>query len=368
MKIPFGDLTREYRAIREEVDGALRRVLASGWFILGEEVRAFERAFARYLGAEYCVSCGNGTEAITLALRALDVKPEDEVITQANTCVPTVCGIVNAGARPVFCDCLEGSAMIDPAGVEAKITARSKAIMPVNLYGASADYDSLKEISVKYGIPLVEDCAQSHGAKYGETMTGMFGAMGCFSFYPSKNLGCYGDGGAVVTNDGRLHKTLLLLRNYGQDKRDSHVRMGMNSRLDEIQAGILSVKLNHLDEWNRRRREIAGLYDRGLAAVPQVKPLRFPEKVHSVYHLYVIKAKDRQALRDHLASRGVATLVHYPVPCHRQEAFRHLGYGENDFPAAERISREILSLPVFPQLDNEDVEYVIDGVKQFYRS
>ena len=343
----------------------MARVLDSGRFILGEEVLAFEQAFAAYLGRRHCVACGSGTDAITLALRALDVQPGDEIITPTNTCFAAVCGIREAGAKPALCEALPGSAMTGPAEVEAAITPRTRVIMPVNLYGASPDLEALGHLSERRGIPIVEDCAQSHGTKFRGKMTGTFGVMGCFSFYPSKNLGCYGDGGAVVTDDDGLDRKLRLLRNYGQEDRYAHRMFGLNSRLDEVQAAILSAKLPRLETWSARRRELAARYDAQLRDVPGVTLLGPVEGTEPAPHLYVIRVRKRKELQQALAGRGIQTFIHYPVPCHLQEACRFLGHREGDFPAAEALAREVLSLPLFPQLREEEVDHVAQAIRAF---
>jgi len=365
MNVPFGDLSREAAEMRPDIVAALDRILTSGRFILGREVAAFEAAFASYVGARHCVSCASGTDALTLALRALGLGPGDEVITQANTCFATVCGLISAGVRPVFCDALEDSAMIDPRSLAAAVTLRTKAIVPVNLYGASPDYDELRKFSRDHSLPLVEDCAQSHGATFDGRKTGTFGVMGCFSFYPSKNLGCYGDGGAVVTDSRECYEKLLRLRNYGQDTRYSHKEFGLNSRLDEIQAAILGAKLPRLDAWNARRNRLAALYTDLLKSAPAVSPLKVQGRVDPVYHLYVVRTPRRQKLQDHLASRGIQTFIHYPIPCHLQEACRELGYRPADFPGSEALAREVLSLPLYPQLGDEEVHHVAQTIREF---
>lgn len=366
VKIPFGDLTREYRSIGKEIDDAVNRTLSSGWYVLGKELEKFERKFADYVGTDYCVGCANGTDAITIALLALGIQNGDEVITQVNTCIPTVCGIVNSKAVPQFCDVENESLMINVEDLKNRITKKTKVIIPVNLYGASADYDSLINFADIMGIPIIEDCAQSHGSTFKDDFTGTFGAMGTFSFYPSKNLGAYGDGGAVVTNDESLYKNLLTARNYGQKKRYYHTSFGLNSRLDEIQAAILSVKLDHLDAWNNRRVEIAERYNKHFGNSTKITPLKFSDDIRSVYHLYVIKTEDRENLAEHLSDKGVTTLIHYPVPCHLQEAYSYLGYTTGDFPVAESNAAKILSLPIFPQLSNLEVDYTAKCVKEFY--
>ncbi|CAN5486195.1 DegT/DnrJ/EryC1/StrS family aminotransferase [soil metagenome] len=366
MKINFGDLSREYNEISELVNKAVNNVLSSGWFILGNELSEFEKKFAEYICSKYCVGCANGTDAITLSLMALGIQTGDEVITQVNTCIPTICGIVNSGAVPVFCDIIDDTLMMDPIDAAAQITGKTKAILPVNLFGSSADYERLTEISNKYKIPLIEDCAQSVGAKFEGRRTGTFGSMGAFSFYPSKNLGAYGDAGAVVTDNVDYYNRLLMLRNYGQEVRYYHTVFGINSRLDEIQAAILCEKLNYLDKWTARRQELAEMYNKGFADNPCITIVKVPENVENVYHLYVIKIKNREELQQYLTSKDIHTLIHYPIPCHLQKAYEYLGFKEGDFKIAERNANEILSLPMYPQLKDSEVEYVIKSINDFY--
>jgi len=366
MNIPFIDFSREYSELSSEIDEAIIRTVRSGWYILGRDLEQFEKNFSDFIGIKYAVGCASGTEAITLALLSLEIKAGDEVITQTNTCVPTVCGIVNSGAVPVFCDVFEESLMMDTKNLESKISNRTKAFLPVNLYGASVDYDELDWLSKKYSIPIIEDCAQSHGSLYKGKRTGTFGIMGCFSFYPTKNLGCYGDGGAIVTDDHDLFSKLLLLRNYGQDKRYYHVMQGLNSRLDEIQATVMNVKLKYLDERNKRRKKIADIYNKGFLNNSNVISLNFGNKIESVYHLYIIKVNGREKLQEYLNQNGISTLIHYPIPCHLQKAYEYLNYQKGDFPVAEKNSDKILSLPVYPQLKDEEVFFIVKTINKFY--
>ena len=357
--VPFGDLAREYAVIRAEIDAAVGAVLARGRFVLGEEGEAFEREFAAWLGVEHAVGCASGTEAIALALLALGVGAGDEVVLPANTCVPTAAGVRMTGARPVPADVERGTLLLDPATVRRAVGPRTKAIVPVHLYGAPADLRALAEL----GIPIVEDCAQAHGARYRGGRVGTFGTLACFSFYPSKNLGAYGDAGAVTTADPRLAERLRMLRHYGQRTRDVHELEGLNSRLDEVQAAILRVKLRYLDGWNGRRREIAELYARELRGVelPQVTP-----GGESAHHLFPVLTDRRDELQAHLSGRGVTTLVHYPVPLHLQPSYRHWGFGPGSFPVAEIAARRLLSLPLFPQLTDDEVLAVAAAVREFH--
>jgi dTDP-4-amino-4,6-dideoxygalactose transaminase len=364
MKVPFGDLRRQYDSIRGEIDAAVQAVFERGWFILGQEVERFEAELAAYLGVRHVVGVGSGTDAIHLALRAVGVEPGDEVITVANTCVPTVSGISAAWATPVLVDVDPISFNLDPAGLESAITPKTRAIVPVHLYGQAADLDPIVEIARAHGLWVVEDAAQAIGAGYKGRKMGTIGDAGCFSFYPSKNLGAFGDGGAVVTNSDEVAGRLRQLRNYGEVRRYHHATRGFNSRLDEIQAAILRVKLRHVDAWNERRRHLAALYE-GEISNPQIaKPVEMGYGVHN-YHLYVIRCSRRDELQSYLAAQGVSTLIHYPIPIHLQQAYRDLGKQEGDFPVSEMSAREILTLPLFPELSDEEARYVADCINRF---
>ena len=364
MKVPFGDLARHYQGIRTEVDESISRVLRKGWFILGEEVSAFERDFAEYLGCRNVVGVGSGTDALHLALVAAGVRPGDEVITAANTCVPTASGITSAGATVVPADVDPLTFTIQPAVLERAITPATRAIVPVHLYGQAADMDPIIEVSRRKGIPVIEDAAQAHGATYRGKKLGTIGDAGCFSFYPSKNLGAFGDAGAVATDNDDLAATLRQLRNYGEKHRYFHQTKGVNSRLDEIQAAILASKLRHLDAWNLRRRQIARFYDSEITNPAVSKPIEQPYGRHN-YHLYVLRCPNRGDLQRHLASHEISTLIHYPVPVHLQEAYADLGLGRGSFGVAEQLAEEVLSLPIFPELTDDEARHVADSVNSF---
>jgi dTDP-3-amino-3,4,6-trideoxy-alpha-D-glucose transaminase len=355
--VPFGDLAREYAAIRPEVDAAVLAVLARGRFVLGEEGEHFERELGTWLGAAHVVGCASGTEAITLALLALGIGPGDEVLLPANTCVPTAAGIRMTGATPVPVDVDPATLMLDPALARRAVGTRTRAIVPVHLYGAPADLGPLLEL----GIPVVEDCAQAHGARYRGRVVGTIGTLGCFSFYPSKNLGAYGDAGAVVTADATLADRVRMLRQYGQKTRYEHEIEGINSRLDEIQAAVLRVKLRHLEGWNRRRRTIATRYGTELRGVdlPRVTP-----GGESVHHLFPVLTDHRDRLMAHCTRRGITTLVHYPIPLHLQPSYRSWNLGRGTFPVAERAAERILSLPLFPHMTDDEVAAVIAAVRE----
>lgn len=359
----FAGQLEQYTAIRAEIDAAVARVLQSGWYILGKEVEAFEREFASYCGVEHVVGCASGTEAIALALMVLGVGPGDEVVTVANTAVPTVSAVTMTGATPVFVD-IDDYFLMDPAKIEKAITPRTKVIMPVHLYGQMADMDAIMSVADKHGLPVVEDAAQAHGAEHKGKRAGSCGALGCFSFYPTKNLGCYGDGGAVSTGDKGLYDRLVMLRNYGQEKRYYHTIKGINSRLDELQAAVLRAKLPHLDDWNRNRREAAAWYTNSLGDVCAVPRER--EGARHVYHLYVIRTSDRDGLKTYLEKETVTTLMHYPVPVHLQRAYEDLGCRKGDLPVTEKVTGEILSLPMHPAVTRDGVLYVCGKVREYF--
>jgi len=358
--IRFDNFQVQYRSLKKDIDGAIGRVLARGWFILGKEVARFEEEFAAYIGTRYAVGVASGTEAIALSLMALDIGPGCEVITTAMTAFPSITGILQAGAKPVVVDICEETGLIDVEQIEAKINERTAAIVPVHLYGQSCDMDRIATIAGKYRLPVVEDCAQSCGTTYEARRTGSLGRCGAFSFYPTKNLGAYGDAGAVTTNDQRLDGKLRRLRNYGQSDRYRHERFGLNSRLDEIQAALLRVKLKHLDAWNRKRRDIAASYRRRLRAVTC---LRENPGSASNHHLFVVKSPARDRLLAHLLGHGVQALIHYPLPVHRQRAFP--GQKRETLPVSERFSRMVLSLPIYPELSERNLSRIIQVVNAF---
>lgn len=357
--IEFNNLKPVVAALADEIAEAVQRVLESGWYILGPEVEAFETEFAEYHGVAHCVAVANGTDAIELALRAGGIEPGDEVITVAHTAVATVCAVERAGATPVLVDIDPQTYTMDPTAAAAAITPRTKALLPVHLYGHPADVGALKELADRHGLLLVEDCAQAHGAQVGDRPVGTIGKLGAFSFYPTKNLGAYGDGGAVITHDGQLAERLRRLRNYGQAARYHHLSRGVNSRLDEMQAALLRVKLAHLDEHNHQRRHLAQCYGRTLADL--VLPVEKTGYKH-VFHLYVVRHHSRDRLQQGLRARGIGTLIHYPIPIHRQPGYADLGYGYGSLPVTERIADEIVSLPLYPGLTEHHIEEVAGAV------
>jgi dTDP-4-amino-4,6-dideoxygalactose transaminase len=357
-RVPFIDLARGYAALEEEITRAMAGVCGRARFILGEEVSSFEAEFARWVGSRFAVSVSNGTDALTIALMSLGVGQGHEVITAANTAIPTLTGIVRAQAVPVLVDAGDDYC-IDPGKIARAITSRTRAIIPVHLYGHPCDMEKVMEVAKTAGLRVVEDCAQAHGARIGAKKAGTFGDAGCFSFYPTKNLGAYGDGGMIVTDSEESAAVARMIRHHGQSAKDVHDVAGMCARLDEVQAAILRVKLRHLDEWNARRADIARAYTEKLRGV--VTPPGAAEK-KSVWHLYVVRHRERDRLRQELARRGIETVIHYPTPAHLQKAFLPLGYRKGDFPISESFAGEILSLPMFPELANEEVSRVIDVV------
>ena len=367
MTIEFVDLKRQFRPLQEEIMSRIEKVLGTMNLFLGENVYRLEEEFAAYCGVPHAIGVGSGTDALHLALRAVGVGPGDEVITVANTFFATVEAIALCGARPVFVDIDPASYTMDPSRVEVAITPRTKAILPVHLYGQPADMDPIVDISRKHGLAVVEDACQAHGAEYKGAKTGSLGDVAAFSFYYSKNLGAYGEGGMVVTKDREIATSVQMLRNHGGKERYHHAVMGVNARLDEIQAVALRVKLPHLDSWNASRRTWAEEYSRRLAGLEDVvTPVAQPYAKH-VYHLYVIRAPDRDDLQKWLKRHDVSTGIHYPVPVHLQEACADLGYSPGSLPETEGAAREILSLPMFPELTVDEVAYVCQTIIGYAR-
>jgi dTDP-4-amino-4,6-dideoxygalactose transaminase len=361
--VPFIDLQAQYRSIKGEVDEAIGRVLQSGAFVMGREVAAFEAAFAEYTGARHCIAVSNGTAAIQLALMACGLGTGDHVIVPANTFFASAEAVSNAGATPRFVDVDPLSYTIDPARIEASLTHATRAILPVHLYGQAADLDPILEIAARHDLIVIEDAAQAHGSLYKGRHVGALGRAGCFSFYPGKNLGAYGEGGAVVTNDAEVARRVRLLRDHGSARKYRHEIIGYNFRLEELQGAVLSVKLGHLDQWNRMRREHAARYSQLLSGEGLVLPREMPY-AHHVYHLYVVQSEERDRLRQVLEEAGVQTGIHYPIPVHLQPAFASLGYTEGDFPEAERQARRVLSLPLFPELTEDQIAQVWKAISR----
>ncbi|MGC2322917.1 MAG: DegT/DnrJ/EryC1/StrS family aminotransferase [Terriglobales bacterium] len=363
MKVKFVDLHAMHAPLMDEFRQVFERVLENSSFILGPEVSRFEQAFAQYLGVDHAVAVSNGTVALELALLGMGVGPGDEVITVPNTFIATAEAVSAVGARPVFVDVDPVSYNMDPTLVERAITPRTRVILPVHLYGQTADMEPLLEIAARHGLKVLEDACQAHGAEYKGKKAGSMGAAGCFSFYPGKNLGALGEGGAVVTSDPELAAKMKLLRDHGSQRKYEHSVPGYNYRLEGLQGGFLAVKLPHLDSWNDRRRIVAEHYDTLLAGNGTITPVQMPY-AHHVYHLYVIQADDREQLRKDLNAAGVETGLHYPGPLHLQEAYKSLGYKQGDFPVCERLAGRILSLPMFPDITREQVEFVVSVIKE----
>ncbi|WP_433259942.1 DegT/DnrJ/EryC1/StrS family aminotransferase [Actinosynnema sp. CS-041913] len=363
MKVPFLDLRHGYAELRAELDAAYQRVAASGWYVLGPELERFEAEFAEYSGVGHCVGVGSGLDALTLTLRSLDVGPGDEVIVPSNTFIATWMAVVAVGARPVPVEPDERTSTIDPAGVEAAIGPRTAAIVPVHLYGQPADMDAIGKLAARYQLPVVEDAAQAHGARYEGRRAGGLSTAAAFSLNPVKNLGAWGNAGVVTTDDAAIAAKVRLLRNYGSRVKYHHEVLGTNSRLDELQAGQLRVRLRHLDEWNARRRASAATYTAGLAEAAGLVLPHVPEWAEPVWHLYVVRHPLRDALQRHLAEAGIGTLIHYPVPPHRSPAFRDRGWRPGAFPVAERLAGEVLSLPLNPHLSDREAHAVVRAVE-----
>ena len=370
MKVPFLDLRAAYAEIGTEMDAAYQRVAASGWYLMGAELEEFEAEFAGYCGARYCAGVGSGLDAITLILRALGVREGDEVIVPSHTFIATWLAVSSVGARPVPAECDLRTYNLDPAAFEAAITPQTAAVMPVHLYGQPADMAAIGDIAARHGLPVVEDASQAHGARYRGQRVGTFSAAAAFSLNPVKNLGAWGNAGAVVTNDAALAEKVRLLRNYGYRVKYQHEIMGTNSRLDEIQAAILRVKLRHLEVWNARRQALAARYTSALSALTAQTDLvlpHVPDWAEPVWHQFVVRLADRAAVQERLRAAGVDTLIHYPVPPHLTPAFRDAGWRPGDFPVAERIAAEVLSLPLNPHLPDAAATLVVEELTNAQR-
>ena len=363
MKVKFVDLSAQHKTLETEIKEVFNRVLANCSFVLGPEVEKFEKAFASYCGAGHCVAVSNGTAALQLVLQGLGVGPGDEVITVAHTFIATAEAINAAGARPVFVDIDPVSYTMDSTKLEVAITPRTKAIIPVHLYGQPADMDAINAIAARHNIPVIEDSCQAHGARFKGRPAGSLGHAGCFSFYPSKNLGACGEGGAVTTNDPELAKKVRMLRDHGSVKKYEHDFPAYNLRLEGLQGGVLAVKLPHLDRWNEKRRALAKRYGELFAGSKVVTPRQMPYAEH-VYHLYVVLVEDREALRKALSEQGIENGLHYPIPLHLQKAYAHLGYKKGDFPVSEHVAANHVSLPMYAELPLEHVEHVAKAVRE----
>ncbi|MFZ3071583.1 MAG: DegT/DnrJ/EryC1/StrS family aminotransferase [Anaerolineaceae bacterium] len=362
MNIPFLDLKPTYQELKSELDAAYQRVMESGWYILGEEVERFEQDFAEYCGVQYCIGVGNGLEALHIILRAYEIGPGDEVIVPANTYIATWLAVSYAGATPVPVEPNEHTFNLDANKIEKAITKRTKAILPVHLYGQTAEMDEINEIAFRHGLKVIEDAAQAHGARYKGKKAGSLGHAAGWSFYPGKNLGAFGDAGAITTNDPDLSERVRKLRNYGSKVKYINEYKGFNSRLDPLQAAFLQVKLKHLDEWNLRRTKIAELYLQNLDDLEGLTLPTIPAWANPCWHVFVIRHPRRDKLSKYLAQDGIGTLIHYPIPPHLQDAYGELGMREGSFPITEAIHQTVLSLPIGPHLNVEDAYKVIDAV------
>lgn len=360
--IPFADLTAVYRELADQIDEAVARVSASGWYIGGPEVERFETEWAAYAGTAHCVGLGNGFDALHLALRAMDVGHGDEVILASNSYIATVLAVTMTGATPVFVEPDPHTYNLDPSGIESAITERTRVLLPTHLYGQSADLDAMLVIAERRGLLLLEDAAQAHGARYRGKRLGAHSHAVAWSFYPTKNLGAFGDAGAVTTNDPEIARRVRLMGNYGSETRYIAEVKGVNSRLDPIHAAVLSVKLRHLDSWNERRRGVAAVYAERLAGSGVILPT-VPQWADPVWHLYVVQSAERDRLRERLSAAGIQALVHYPVPPHLQQAYADLGLARGDYPIAERLADAVLSLPIGPHLSLEQAEQVAEAVR-----
>lgn len=366
IRVNFLDLKKQYAGIKDDIQKEINDVLENNWYVLGPKVQEFEKNFAAFCNTKYCVGVGNGTAALTLAFRALDLKPGDEVIVPVNTFFATAEAASEIGIKPVFVDINADDYAIDTVKIESVITKNTRAIIPVHLYGQCADMDNIISIAKKHNLHVIEDAAQAHGAKYKGKPAGSMGIIGCFSFYPGKNLGAYGEGGACITNDAALAEKIKMLRDHGSKEKYYHLMIGYNSRLEGIQGAVLNVKLKHLDKWNDARRRNAKIYDFLLNGIPQtIVPFVHYHNEH-VYHLYVIQAESRDELQQFLKDNEIFTGLHYPISLHLQEAYKNLGYKEGDFPTAEAYVKKILSLPMYAEIQKDEIEHVCSLIKKFY--
>jgi len=372
MRVPIVDLKVQYNSIKEEVDAAIQNVIQSGQFILGPEVSTFEEKMAAYCGTKYAIGVASGTDALKLALIACGIQPGDEVITTPFTFAATVEVIVQCGAIPVFVDINPRTFNIDPDKIDKRVTPRTRAIIPVHLYGQPADMDPITEIARKYNLKVIEDCAQSLGAEYKGRKTGSIGDTGCFSFFPSKNLGAYGDGGMVVSGNPEITEMVSSLRKHGAQKGYYYELIGYNSRLDALQAAILNVKLRRIDEWVELRRQKASLYEWLLSEIDGIEPPHIEKYAKSSFNYYTIRIKDsnlnRKNLKNHLVTRGIQTMIYYPLSLHLQRAYNFLGYKEGDFPESEKAQEEVISLPIYPELREEQMQEVVQSIGEFVKS
>lgn len=363
MKVPFSVLDRQYKKYQDEYEEKALKVLRKGWYILGEETETFEREYSQFIGTKYCLGIDNGLNALVLAFRALNIGKGDEVIVQGNTFIATVMGITINGATPIF---VEPSIYdnIDVNKIEEKITDKTKAICIVHLYGQATEMDKVLDLCNKYNLKLVEDCAQAHGAEYKGKKVGSFGDIGCFSFYPGKNLGCFGDGGAITTNSKEIYDRIKMLRSYGSEKKYHHIEVGYNSRLDELQAGLLRIKLSHLNDLTKEREKIATRYLNEIKN-PLIQLPKTADNCSHVWHLFVVKTENRDKFQQYLENNGIGTVIHYPIPPHLSVAYKYLDYKEGDFPITEKYAEQVLSLPIFNEMTDEEINYVIEIINNY---
>lgn len=364
--IPLVNLSKQYKYLKRDLERAMRSVLENSSFILGPQVEEFEKSFAAYCGVKHCIGVASGTDALLLALRALGVGSSDEVITQANTFIATVLPVIYLGAKPIFVDCSEKNYQINVSALEKAITRKTKVIIPVHLYGFPAPMADIIRIARKHKVFVLEDACQAHGSSINGKKCGSFGDIAAFSFYPGKNLGAAGDGGAIVTNNKKIADTLYMMRNVGQSEKYKHDIIGYNSRLDTIQAAVLSVKLKYLDGWNKKRRELVNLYTELLSDLPLVAPPQWSSDFSGNYHLYVIRLKKRNELLAYLKNKGIFCGIHYPIPVYLQKCLKLLQYGSASFPVTEQYSKELLSLPMYPELTQKEVKYISTAIKKFF--
>ncbi|MBF0483078.1 MAG: DegT/DnrJ/EryC1/StrS family aminotransferase [Candidatus Omnitrophica bacterium] len=364
MNVPFVDFSKQYQSVKEQVDAGIKSVCERGAFILGPEEKAFEEAFAKYCGVKHAIGLNSGTDALFLALKSVGVKPGDEVIVPSMTFIATALGVSYIGAKPVFADAEDDTCNIDPESIKKVITKKTKAIIPVHLYGQSATMDPILALAKKHGIAVIEDACQGHGALYKGNRVGSMGDAGCFSFYPTKGLGAFGDGGMIITDRDDLAAQARMFRDYGRTDRYAHKFIGYNSRLDTVQAVVLNAKLPHLDEWNNMRIKHAAYYAKLLKGVKGIKLPTVASDRNHVYQTFAVRVANRDKVIDGLKAKGVGALIHYPIPVHLQEAYADLKYKKGDFKVAERLSNEVLSLPMFPHMTKEQIEYVCMALKE----
>ncbi len=362
--IAYSDLTYIHNEIKEEVDKKVKTIIDSNWFIMGEEMEAFEKEYAQYIGAKHCIAVGNGLDALHLILAGYGIGVGDEVIVPANTFIATALAVSYCGATPVLVDADEKTYNLDISKIEEKITDKTKAIMAVHLYGRAVDIASVYEIAKKYDLKVIEDAAQAHNAKIGGRKTGNLGDAAGFSFYPGKNLGAFGDAGAITTNDDELARKVRALRNYGSEEKYKHIYKGFNSRLDELQAGILRVKLSHMDEWTCERQNIAKYFMNNINNTKVTLPAKC-EREQNVWHIFPVFVEDREEFMSYMDSKGIKTLIHYPIPVHLQESYKELGYGKGDYPVAEKLAKQEVSLPLWVGMTDNEMKEIVDAINAF---